>query len=110
MQKIIIRKDEKLMGKIIEIVTFQVKSNISEEKLMEVSSAFEKLLENKIEGYLNRTLAKSPEENNWVEIIRWQSMELAKAALDSVVQYEAFHDYCAVLEENSTICHLEEKS
>jgi len=97
---------------IIEVVTFQVKNGVSEAELLKLSSAFGEALKREIDGFVKRSLTKHCTQDLWVELIWWDSMEAAQAALENVPQMlpTEFQQYSAVLEEEgSEIFYLEEK-
>ncbi len=95
---------------IIEVVTFQAKEGVSETQLLELSNAFGEALKREVKGFIKRTLTKHCTEDKWVELVWWESMNDAKAALETAPKTPEFHKYCAVLiEDGSTIYYLEEK-
>jgi len=106
------RKDEYLMNKtIIEMITFQIKKEVSEEHLLKVFHALNKVLQNDIDGFIKRSLIKECTGDNWVELIWWNSMDAAQAALENLPQYAEFQQYCSVMKEDGmTMIYLEEKA
>ncbi len=97
--------------KIIEVVTFQVKNDVSEEQLLKLSHAFELALKCEARGFIKRSLTKHcTQDNKWVELIWWNSMEDAQAALEKMPPTIEFQEYSSALEEEgSEIFYLEEK-
>ena len=52
---------------------------------------------------------KDLRQNKWVEIICWESMEAAQAALEKLPQISEFQKYCSTLiDEGTMMFHLEE--
>jgi len=95
---------------IIEIVTFNVKQGVSEEKLLEASFLFGKMLEKQINGFVKRTLAKYNDNDKWLEMIWWDSMASAQGALETATKTKEFDIYNALIEEEgSEIVYLQEK-
>jgi len=95
---------------IIEVVTFQVKKGVPEAQILELSHAFGEALKREIDGFIKRTLTKHCTQDKWVELVWWESMEAAQAALETAPQTDEFKQYCAILEEEgSEISYLEEK-
>ena len=99
------------MGKkIIEVVVFQSKKGVSEAQLLELSDAFGEALKREIKGFVKRTLTKNCSQDKWVELVWWDSMEDAQAALETAPKMAEFEKYCTVLEDDSDIFYLEEKA
>lgn len=77
---------------------------------MELSLEFGEALKREMKGFIKRLLTKHCEEGKWVELIWWQSMGDAQAALETAPEMLEFQKYCAALEDNdSEIFYLEER-
>ena len=98
------------MKHIIEVVTFSIKQGVTEEQLLNASSNFEIMLKREIQGFEKRTLTKHCENEMWIEMIWWHSMENAQKALETATKTFEFDKYNSLLEEEgSEIYYLEEK-
>ena len=95
---------------IIEVVTFKVKKEVSEEQLLKLFHAFGDALKRENEGFIKHSLAKHSEQDEWVELVWWKSMEDSQVALEKMPPTTEFQQYCAALEEEgSSIYYLEQK-
>ena len=98
------------MKNIIEVVTFQVKNGVSETQLLELSNAFGQALKRDADGFIKRSLTKHCTQDQWVELIWWNSKESAERALETMPKATEFKKYSSALEEEgSEIFYLEEK-
>ncbi len=98
------------MKNIIEVVTTQVKNGVSEAQLLELSHAFGKALKREADGFIKRSFTKHCTQDKWVELIWWNSMESAQAALETMPPTIEFQQFSSILEEEgSEIFYLEEK-
>ena len=109
-------KGTKIMkNHIIEVVIMQIKNGVSEREFLELSAKFGEALkqEDKVKGFIKRSFTKHLTEDKWIEMIWWENMECAQAALEMVprtVTFE-FQQYCAAIEDSNTkIFYLEEKN
>ncbi len=98
---------------IIEVVTFQVKNGVSETQLLELSHAFGDALKREIDGFIKRSLTKKYTEDKiedqWIELIWWDSMESAQIALEKMPKTIEFQEYASALkDDDSEIFYLEE--
>ncbi|MCF6436704.1 hypothetical protein [Pseudoalteromonas sp. MMG022] len=74
---------------VIEIVKFKLAPGVSEQDFLPLNDAFQTFID-KQSGLLYRSLAKQPNNQGYIDVIYWQSME------DSKRTAEAFN--------NSTVC------
>ena len=96
---------------VIEVVIMQSKNEISEIEVSELSKRFGTALkqETKVKGFIKRSFTKHLKEDKWVEMIWWENMECAKAALEIVPMIPEFQQYCAAFYEEDEMFYLEEK-
>ena len=67
------------MKNALEIVTYKIKDGVMLPEFLKASAELEEGFAKKQEGFLSRTFAKA-EGNEWIDVIRWQSMADAEAA------------------------------
>ena len=70
------------MKNALEIVTYKIKDGVMLPEFLKASAELEEGFAKKQEGFLSRTFAKA-EGNEWIDVIRWQSMADAEAAMES---------------------------
>lgn len=75
---------------VIEMVIFQTSPEVTEEHFLRLYHKLSKVLEKDIAGFIKRSLTKDFRQNKWVEIICWESMEAAQAALEKLPQISEF--------------------
>ena len=94
---------------VIEMVIFQTSPEVTEEHFLRLYHKLSKVLEKDIAGFIKRSLTKDFRQNKWVEIICWESMEAAQAALEKLPQISEFQKYCfTLIDEGTMMFHLEE--
>ncbi|MBC2856969.1 hypothetical protein H3N56_11045 [Cetobacterium sp. 2A] len=94
---------------IIEMLTFKIKKEVTEEKILKLSKAFEEALKREVNGFIKRSLSKDCIGNKWIELIWWDSMESASIALDKIPKTCEFKEYCSILEDDeSPLIYLKE--
>lgn len=94
---------------VIEMVIFQTSPEVTEEHFLRLYHKLSKVLEKDIAGFIKRSLTKDFRQNKWVEIICWESMEAAQAALEKLPKISEFQKYCSTLiDEGTMMFHLEE--
>lgn len=86
---------------IIEVVTIQIKNGVSETHFLKLSHAFAEMLKSEIEGFVKYSLTKCCGQDKRVELVWWESMEKAHAALETATQTIEFREYNA---EDTLIC------
>lgn len=93
---------------VMEMVIFQKKDEVSEAYFLQLFHELNEALKKNAAGFMKRSLTKDTAQDKWVEMIWWESMEAAKAALETIPQMEVFKQYCATLKEEGTMMlHLE---
>lgn len=94
---------------VIEMVIFQTQKDVDEEQFLQLSYELNKVLKSSMAGFIKRLLTKDLTQDKWVEMIWWESMEAAQAALDKLPQVIEFQKYCsALIDEGTMMFHLEE--
>ena len=94
---------------LIEMVIFQTNQEVSTEYFLQLYQELSKVLERDIAGFVRRSLTKDLRQDKWVEMIWWESMEAAQAALEKLPKIAGFQEYCSALaDEKTKMFHLEE--
>lgn len=94
---------------VMEMVVFQINQEVTDEYFLQLYQKLSEVLEKDIAGFIKRSLTKDLRQNKWVEMIWWESMALAKEALEKLAQTNEFQEYCSVLvDEGTMMFHLEE--
>jgi len=94
---------------VIEMVIFQTQKDVDKEQFLQLSYELNKMLKSNITGFIKRLLTKDLAQDKWVEMIWWESMEAAQAALDKLPQVVEFQKYCSALSDEETkMFYLEE--
>jgi len=70
---------------IVEIVTFKLAANTSDQELLNTHSGIASFLQ-KQDGFIYRSLSKDESQEQWVDIVYWQDLSSAKAASDALMQ------------------------
>ena len=73
------------MKNALEIVTYKIKDGAKVTDFLTASVDMEEGFARKQEGFISRTFARS-EANEWVDVIRWQTMADAEAASKAALQ------------------------
>lgn len=84
---------------IVEVVTFKLADNVSEDQFLETARAVNSMLD-KTEGFVRRHLSVA-EDGVWTDHIEWRSLEQAKAASESLMQFEAAGPFLAAIDEGT---------
>ena len=69
---------------IVELVQFKLKSGVSEKQLEATHESINAFLQ-KQPGFIYRSLSQDS-DNQWIDIVYWESLETAKAASDALMQ------------------------
>ena len=95
------------MKNALEIVTFKIKDGVKVPDFLKASAELEEDFAKKQEGFINRTFARS-EGNEWVDVIRWQTMADAEAAAKAAMQSPACAPMFGMIDEPSVkMMHFE---
>jgi hypothetical protein len=95
------------MKNALEIVTFKIKDGVKLPDFLKASAELEEGFARKQEGFLSRTFAKA-EGNEWVDVIRWNTMADAEAASKAAMQSLACAPMFGMIDEPSVkMMHFE---
>ena len=95
------------MKNALEIVTFKIKDGVNVPDFLTASAELEEGFARKQEGFLSRIFAKA-EGNEWVDVIRWNTMANAEAAAKAAMQSPACAPMFGMIDEPSVkMMHFE---
>jgi hypothetical protein len=95
------------MKNALEIVIFKTKDGIEIPDFLKASAEMEEGFARKQDGFLSRTFAKG-EGNDWVDVIRWQTMADAEAASKAAMESPACAPMFGMIDESSVkMMHFE---
>lgn len=69
---------------VIEMVIFQKRDDVSEKYFLPLFHELNEALKKNAAGFMKRSLTNDLGQDKWVEMIRWESMEAARAALEKI--------------------------
>jgi hypothetical protein len=95
------------MKNALEIVTFKIKDGVNVTDFLKAAAELEASFARKQEGFLSRTFARR-EGNEWVDVIRWQTMADAEAAAKAAMESPACAPMFGMIDEPSVkMMHFE---
>jgi hypothetical protein len=95
------------MKNALEIVTFKIKDGIKIPDFLKASAELEEGFARKQQGFLSRTFAQA-EGNEWVDVIRWNTMADAEAASKAAMESPACAPMFGMIDEPSVkMMHFE---
>lgn len=95
------------MKNALEIVTYKIKDGVNVPDFLKASAELEEGFATKQVGFLSRTFARR-EGNEWVDVIRWQSMADAEAASKAAMESPACAPMFGMIDEPSVkMMHFE---
>ncbi|NER25553.1 MAG: hypothetical protein F6J96_33655 [Symploca sp. SIO1C2] len=89
----------------IELVIFKTKPNVSPEILKEAIHKTTPVLA-QIDGFLDRELSLTETGEEWVDIVHWKNMELAKKAVDIFMNTPECQELVSLMQESYSMRHL----
>jgi hypothetical protein len=95
------------MKNALEIVTYKIKDGVMLPEFLKASTELEEGFAKKQQGFIGRTFAKA-EGNEWIDVIRWQSMADAEAASKAAMESPACAPMFGMIDEPSVkMMHFE---
>ncbi len=92
---------------VIELAQFKAKSGVSDGEILAASQEAHDGFLAKQKGYVSRELLKSS-EGEWVDIVHWETMEDAQAAMNSFMDHPSTKKFGEVIDPSSIkMMHLE---
>lgn len=92
---------------VIELAQFKAKLGVSDAQVLAASQEAHDGFLAKQKGYVSRELLKSS-EGEWVDIVHWETMEDAQAAMNSFMVHQSTKKFGEVIDPSSIkMMHLE---
>lgn len=92
---------------VIELAQFKIKTGISDAEVLAASQEAHNGFLAKQKGYVSRELLKSS-ESEWVDIIHWETIEDAQAAMQNFMGSPSTKRFVEVIDDSSIkMMHLE---
>ncbi len=87
--------------KIIEIATINLLPGKTEQDLLRASDKFQQNFVNNLKGFISRELVHV-KDNEYADIVHWESMEDAKAVLTQEMSSDACMEFFSLMEMDET--------
>lgn len=84
---------------IVEWAPFEIKSGVTDEKIIRAAQAVEDGFLAKQTGYIKRSLLKGS-NNQWVDIVYWQSEKEAQSAAAKAMESPICFEYFALMKQS----------
>lgn len=95
-----------MSAKVIELVIFKIKPDVSEEAFVKAAEKTWPAIK-QMAGYVDRQLAVD-EQGQWSDIVYWTDMEAAQTAAAAVMQMSEFADFISMIDESQlSMRHLD---
>lgn len=92
-------KEKTSSDRIVEVVIWKVKSNFTEEEVLNKARALNTFIENQ-KGFISRDLSKS-NQGEWLDLVYWSSIEDANAAAKLAQSCEICQPFFDTIDMNS---------
>jgi len=83
---------------VVEVVLFRVKDGIKDMAFLREAAVAQAWIERQ-PGFISRELLKTP-DNQWLDTVRWTSLELAHQAADKIMNDEHCKPFMAMIDES----------
>jgi hypothetical protein len=94
---------------VLEVVPFRTKEGIADTAFLHEAAVVQAWIERQ-PGFINRELLKTP-ENQWLDMVRWASLELAQQASDKFMNADDCKPFMAMLDETGMqMWHFESRT
>jgi len=90
-----------MRGKIIEMATIKLLPGKTEQDLLRASEKFQQDFVNGLKGFISRELVHV-KDNEYADIVHWESMEDAKAVLTQEMSSAACLEFFSLMEMDET--------
>lgn len=84
---------------VLEVVLFRIKDGITDAAFLKESTVAELWLEQQ-PGFISREVLKN-QDNQWLDTIRWASLELAKQSVPAMLNAETCKAFLSMMDETS---------
>jgi heme-degrading monooxygenase HmoA len=90
---------------VFEMVVFRLKEGFLEQDFVTAAKAVGRDIE-QCKGFIDRQLLQNP-DGQWVDLVQWQTLEDANAAMQAVPNLPSFAAFAAVGDfQNAQVMHL----
>ena len=87
---------------VVEVVVFSLNEEASAEQLLASNEGVEAWAKTQ-PGFLSKELFHVADQDKWVDIVRWESMEAAHAAAEAAMNSESCAPMFALIDTESTL-------
>jgi hypothetical protein len=92
---------------VTELVLFKLKEGVDKNTFLRAAHDLNHVLKADILGFISRSLEHTEDEEEWVDIVRWESMDNALEAMKIVESKSEFQSFVSLIEpKNAQIFHL----
>jgi heme-degrading monooxygenase HmoA len=93
--------------KVMELVVFKLNPGVNTTAFKEAVDEMNKVLKRDIPGFLERSLLHTPDEDQWVDVIYWSTMEQALGAFEIVEKKREFEVFASFIDmQQTSMYHL----
>jgi predicted RNA-binding protein len=93
--------------KVMELVVFKLKQGEDVSMFKEAAAEMNRVLQDDITGFLDRSLLHTPEEDQWVDVVYWSSMDNALGAIEILKTKKEFQSFAAMIDmQQTSMYHL----
>ncbi len=87
---------------VVEVVVFSLNEGASEEQLLASNDAVEAWAQTQ-PGFRSKELFRVADQDKWIDIVRWESMEAAHAAAEAAMHSESCAPMFGLIDMESTL-------
>jgi hypothetical protein len=93
------------MSKVYEVGVMKLKPGVAVAEFEQEAKVVQKVL-NGFAGFIERELVYEAKSGQWVDIVQWESMDLAMAAAEKIMQMPEVMPFMQAIDEsNTTMLH-----
>ncbi|HEX2126634.1 MAG TPA: antibiotic biosynthesis monooxygenase [Thermoleophilaceae bacterium] len=97
-------------GGVVEVVVFALREGATAEQLLASNDAVEEWAKTQ-PGFISKEMFHVADQDKWIDIVRWETMDAAHAAADAAVSSESCAAMFGLIDTESTlILHGEPKA
>lgn len=86
-------------AKVVEVVIYKAKEGVSYETALEKAKSVNEFVSQQ-DGFISRKMSVTKDQQ-WVDIVYWESLEQAEKATEAAMQAEAAGEYFQIIDEES---------
>jgi hypothetical protein len=87
---------------VLELVVFRLKDGATREQLLGTVDAVSAWARQQ-PGFVSRQLSQATEDDRWIDVVWWESLEHASAAADAAMSSDSCAPMFALIDEESTL-------